>query len=154
MLLWLISIGGALHAVSRVVLVAELPACFPPVLKMLVRLERVAFEARRGCLSKEVKKSRWKIGVLAGMLASVGAHLTWSTCAQHETEIGGLGACWGCTVSTEPIEPWPGTWQAQTHLVCLTEERTCEVCVLVSFPCALCVYLSPPSPTHNWLSAV
>lgn len=79
------------------------------------------------------------------MLPSVDAHnyeLTWSTCAQHETGITGLEACWGCTVSTERAEPRPGTWQAQTHSVCLPEERTCELCVLVGFPCALCLPFS------------
>lgn len=90
--------------------------------------------------------------VLAGMLASVDAHnyeLIWSTCAQHGTGTGGLEACWGCTVSTEPTEPWPGM---DTLVVCLRSVPVSFVYLWASH--VPCVYLSPPSPTHNWLSAV
>lgn len=73
---------------------------------MLVRLEKVACMAHRGCLSKEVKKrKRWNIAcVLASMLALGDAnnckHLT--TVLVPETRIAGLEGCRSCCVIAEP----------------------------------------------------
>lgn len=127
-----------------------MPSCFPPFLKMLVRLKK-SLCGTQGLSYLGGQEEQVENSVLAGMLASVDAHnyeFTWSTCAQCEIGIAGLEACWGCLVSTEPVEPQPGTWLAQTHSVCLPEESTCEICVLVGFLCALCLPFSSFSHAH------